>query len=119
MESKVEQKKRAAKILARLRKAYPDAGCELNISNPLELAVATILSAQCTDKRVNLTTPAPYCRAIGPRENFASSASRTVVTPFRTTVIRGPLAVTTSVFHRPPALTISSGLATLTIAPVR
>ncbi|HPG00227.1 MAG TPA: endonuclease III [Kiritimatiellia bacterium] len=60
MESKVEQKKRAAKILARLRKAYPDAGCELNISNPLELAVATILSAQCTDKRVNMVTPALF-----------------------------------------------------------
>ena len=60
MESKIEQKKRAAKILARLRKAYPDAGCELNISNPLELAVATILSAQCTDKRVNMVTPALF-----------------------------------------------------------
>lgn len=60
MESKIEQKKRATKILARLRKAYPDAGCELNISNPLELAVATILSAQCTDKRVNMVTPALF-----------------------------------------------------------
>jgi endonuclease-3 len=39
-----------------LRKAYPDAHCELNHSNPLELLVATILSAQCTDKRVNIVT---------------------------------------------------------------
>ena len=59
-------KKRAAEILKRLRKAYPDARCELNFSNPLELAVAAILSAQCTDKRVNEITPAlfkKYCTA--------------------------------------------------------
>jgi len=43
-------------ILAALRHAYPDAHCELNFSNPLQLLVATILSAQCTDKRVNLVT---------------------------------------------------------------
>ena len=47
---------RAAKILAALPAIYPDAHCELNYSNPLELLVATILSAQCTDKRVNLVT---------------------------------------------------------------
>jgi endonuclease-3 len=43
-------------IIARLRAAYPTAHCELNFSTPLELLVATILSAQCTDKRVNLVT---------------------------------------------------------------
>lgn len=42
--------------MAGLRKTYPTAHCELNFSNPLELLVATILSAQCTDKRVNLVT---------------------------------------------------------------
>src|ERR1044072_9262426 len=47
---------RTKKIIAGLRKAYPDAHCELNFSNPLELLIATILSAQCTDKRVNLVT---------------------------------------------------------------
>src|SRR2546430_10880497 len=47
---------RTKKIISGLRKAYPDAHCELNFSNPLELLVATILSAQCTDKRVNLVT---------------------------------------------------------------
>ncbi len=52
--------KRAANILSRLRTAYPDAGCELVFSNPLELAVAAILSAQCTDKRVNMVTPALF-----------------------------------------------------------
>ncbi|HZL43624.1 MAG TPA: endonuclease III [Verrucomicrobiae bacterium] len=47
---------RTKAIIAGLRRAYPDAHCELNSSNPLELLVATILSAQCTDKRVNLVT---------------------------------------------------------------
>src|SRR6185503_17271614 len=45
-----------AKIIAGLRATYPDAHCELNYSNPLELLIATILSAQCTDKRVNIVT---------------------------------------------------------------
>jgi endonuclease III len=48
---------RLQKIIAGLQKAYPDAHCELNYSNPLELLIATILSAQCTDKQVNLVTP--------------------------------------------------------------
>jgi endonuclease-3 len=48
---------RAKKLIASLQKTYPDAHCELNHSNPLELLVATILSAQCTDKRVNVVTP--------------------------------------------------------------
>jgi endonuclease-3 len=47
---------RTEQILATLAKTYPDAHCELNYGNPLELLVATILSAQCTDKRVNLVT---------------------------------------------------------------
>jgi len=47
---------RVQKIIAGLQKTYPDAHCELNFSNPLELLVATILSAQCTDKRVNIVT---------------------------------------------------------------
>ena len=59
-ESNLAKAARAAKIVAGLKKAYPDAHCELNHSNPLELLVATILSAQCTDKRVNLVTPALF-----------------------------------------------------------
>lgn len=47
---------RAKELLKRLPKIYPDAHCELIHSNPLELLVATMLSAQCTDKRVNLVT---------------------------------------------------------------
>jgi len=47
---------RTRKIIAGLKRTYPDAHCELNYTNPLELLIATILSAQCTDKRVNLVT---------------------------------------------------------------
>jgi len=47
---------RLRKIIAGLRRAYPDAHCELHHSSPLELLIATILSAQCTDKQVNLVT---------------------------------------------------------------
>src|SRR5881396_2101961 len=47
---------RVKRIIANLQTTYPDAHCELNHSNPLELLVATILSAQCTDKRVNVVT---------------------------------------------------------------
>jgi endonuclease-3 len=50
------EKARTRKIIARLKKAYPDAKCSLNHSNPLELLIATILSAQCTDERVNIVT---------------------------------------------------------------
>lgn len=50
----------AIKILSILKKTYPDAHCELDFSNPLELLVATILSAQCTDVRVNAVTKALF-----------------------------------------------------------
>jgi endonuclease III len=55
-ETKAALSARTQKIMAGLKKAYPDAHCELDHTNPLELLVATILSAQCTDKRVNLVT---------------------------------------------------------------
>lgn len=61
-ESETDKKKRVLKIIARLRKAYPDAKCALDFSNPFELLVATVLSAQCTDKRVNMVTPAVFKR---------------------------------------------------------
>lgn len=50
------QQDRALKITSRLQEAYPDAGCGLNHRNVFELLIATILSAQCTDKRVNIIT---------------------------------------------------------------
>ena len=49
-------------IIAKLKKTYPSAHCELNHCNPLELLMATILSAQCTDERVNKVTPALFAR---------------------------------------------------------
>ena len=54
--SQHDRAKRAEKIVALLRSAYPDSTTSLNYSNPLELLVATILSAQCTDKKVNEVT---------------------------------------------------------------
>jgi endonuclease-3 len=55
-ENLADKKERAQKICGALKQTYPDAHCELNFSNPLQLLVATILSAQCTDKRVNIVT---------------------------------------------------------------
>ncbi len=53
---------RANELVRRLPQIYPDAHCELDYTNPLELLVATILSAQCTDKRVNIVTKALFRR---------------------------------------------------------
>src|SRR5207245_4137573 len=53
-------RQRALALAQRFRKIYPDAHTELNFGNPLELLIATILSAQCTDKRVNMVTPALF-----------------------------------------------------------
>jgi endonuclease-3 len=61
-ESFEEKKRRAAAVFRRLKAAYPDAKCALTHSSPLELLVATILSAQCTDARVNLVTPVLFAK---------------------------------------------------------
>lgn len=61
----------AEKIFSLLEKDYPDAHCELNYSTTFELLVAVILSAQCTDKRVNRITPALFAKYSAP-EDFAS-----------------------------------------------
>lgn len=55
-----DRRRRVAAILPLLKKAYPEAKCSLTHSTPLELIVATILSAQCTDERVNKVTPALF-----------------------------------------------------------
>jgi endonuclease-3 len=55
-----ETKKRAARIARKLRELHPDADCALTHSDPLQLLAATILSAQCTDERVNTVTPALF-----------------------------------------------------------
>ncbi len=59
---KLSLKQRAREILLRLKLLYPDATCSLNYSTPVQLLVATILSAQCTDERVNKVTPALFSR---------------------------------------------------------
>src|SRR5687768_9517595 len=55
-ESRAAKQERASRIIEALRRTYPDAHCELNFTNPLELLIATILSAQATDKQVNVIT---------------------------------------------------------------
>ena len=61
-ESPTERRARVRTIIRRLRREFPDAQCALDHTNPLELLVATILSAQCTDVRVNLVTPALFAK---------------------------------------------------------
>ena len=61
-ESRLALVRRARRIDKELAALYPDAHCELDFRTPLELVVATILSAQCTDKRVNEVTPALFVR---------------------------------------------------------
>lgn len=56
------KKKRSLEVLARLKRLYPDATCSLTYETPLQLLIATILSAQCTDERVNKVTPALFER---------------------------------------------------------
>jgi endonuclease-3 len=63
---------RAPVIRARLEKAYPDAHCALDFTNPYQLTVATILSAQCTDKRVNMVTPTLFAKYPSSKELAAA-----------------------------------------------
>jgi endonuclease-3 len=60
--------RRVAAILAKLDEAYPDATCELKHDNPFQLLISTILSAQCTDVRVNQVTQELYKKYKGPRD---------------------------------------------------
>jgi endonuclease III len=55
-------RKRGLEVLARLKRLYPDATCSLDYTTPVQLLVATILSAQCTDERVNKVTPALFAK---------------------------------------------------------
>ena len=65
-------KQQAKRILALLKKEYPDAACTLDHLNPFQLAIATILSAQCTDKRVNMVTGELFRRFPTP-QHFAEA----------------------------------------------
>src|SRR3989338_5443552 len=85
MKESIEQKKkRILGIMRRLAKAYPDAKCALDFSTPLQLLVATILSAQCTDKRVNMVTPALF-RRYPTTEDFAGAAPQELEKLIRST----------------------------------
>lgn len=61
-ETRLALVRRARKMDRILAETYPDAHCELDFNSPLELLVATILSAQCTDKRVNMVTPVLFAK---------------------------------------------------------
>jgi len=63
-----EKQRRTAEIIKRLKKAYPDAHCALNHSSAFELLIATILSAQCTDERVNIVTADLFRKYRGPED---------------------------------------------------
>lgn len=67
-ESRATRRDRVAEILRRLHVAYPDAKCSLDFASPYQLVVATILSAQCTDERVNMVTPALFARYPTPED---------------------------------------------------
>ncbi len=62
----------AAAVIRILRKTYPEAGCSLDHKSAFELLMATILSAQCTDERVNMVTPALFAKYPGPKELAAA-----------------------------------------------
>jgi len=70
----IDVKKQAATVIRRLKKEYPDAHCALNHTNAFELLIATILSAQCTDARVNIVTADLFRKYRGP-EDFANAAA--------------------------------------------
>jgi endonuclease-3 len=77
-------RRRAGQIVRLLAKQYPDAHCALHHENPLQLLIATILSAQCTDVRVNLVTPALFARYPN-AEAFATAESRELETYIQST----------------------------------
>lgn len=68
-----DKKERAAEVIRRLRKAYPDAHCALDHATPFQLLIATILSAQCTDVRVNIVTAELFRKYSGPADYIAVS----------------------------------------------
>ena len=79
-----ERRSRVTKILAALDRMYPEAACALHHSNAWELLVATILSAQCTDKRVNLVTPGLF-RKYPTIQDFAAAAQEELAQDIRST----------------------------------
>ncbi len=83
-ESRDAKRARARRIIRALKKAYPDAKIALDFGTPLELLVATILSAQCTDERVNLVTPALF-KKYGTARDYAQADAPTLEEEVRST----------------------------------
>jgi len=84
MGDKIELKERVRKIIRLLKRAYPDAKCSLNHSNAFELLIATILSAQCTDERVNIVT-ADLFRKYRKPEDYLKVSEKELQKDIRTT----------------------------------
>jgi endonuclease III len=83
-ESQQQKSARAKQAIAALHGAYPTAHCELNYTNPLELLIATILSAQCTDKRVNIVTEKLF-QKYRSAEDYAKAGLRELENEIKTT----------------------------------
>ena len=81
---RISKKKKATEILAILKQLYPSATCSLDYETPLQLLVATILSAQCTDERVNKVTPALFQRFPN-AQSFAKADREEIETLIRST----------------------------------
>ena len=105
-ESLDELKARTREVIRRLKRAYPGAKCSLNHSNPFELLIATILSAQCTDERVNIVTadlfrkyrqPEDYLK-VPPRE-LEKDIQSTGFFRNKTRSIQGTAKVLTEQYH--------------------
>ncbi|MCU1326301.1 MAG: DNA-(apurinic or apyrimidinic site) lyase / endonuclease [Bryobacterales bacterium] len=82
--TKAERQSRVTKILAKLDEAYPNVTCALHHTNAWELLAATILSAQCTDKRVNEVTPGLFAKYPTPQD-FAAARQEVLANDIRST----------------------------------
>jgi len=106
-ETPIGRKRRARKMAKVLAETHPDAHCELDFTTPLELAVATILSAQTTDVRVNQVTPRLF-RKFQSAADYASAARLAIVTG--RPVSRARVAAIATSSARTPSSTVIGGV---------
>src|SRR6476660_9093371 len=99
-------RERVAQLLEVLPQVYPGARCELDFRNPLELLIATILSAQCTDKRVNMVTPALFAKyrrakdyASAPQSELEKAIKSTGFFRNKAKSIRGATSAIAKLYH--------------------
>jgi endonuclease-3 len=100
------ERRRMSIVLRRLRRAYPDAGIALHFGSPWELLVATVLSAQCTDERVNQVTPGLFARypdvdafAAASQEELAQAVYRTGYHNQKARALRGAAMLLVERYH--------------------